>query len=276
VSAFSSARLTRGISAALPLATALWLVDCGRARREHSVAAPIFMVGLEDSGPARTSGDARSASQPPPVEGAHHAGQPERVDVTRADGGAGASELPRSMPGYLATGTLPPIARRIGDRNVLLLLDRSYGGQAFVRAMLVDDQPIFPPHCGDGSVTQLLCSDAYRHLGGVDVFGIRLLDTHVDHEIADFLFGAFVEGSSECGAYGFWLIRVDARSLRISMPVGGCFAYADDRHTSGAATLSAHWGAHIVVTVTQQGGQRDRYDLEPRTLTWDKAPRRRP
>lgn len=44
------------------------------------------------------------------------------------------------------------------------------------------------------------------------------------------LFAATTHGSPECGSYGFWALRVDAKGVRVTPMIEGCFLSVGDGH----------------------------------------------
>jgi hypothetical protein len=133
-------------------------------------------------------------------------------------------------PDAVATAAPPQREATVAASRVVIDLDESSAHGAYVRRMRVDEQVIYPTTCdGPRPSPPALCSPAFRDLGGHGSYRVEVVDAMSDRTRADYLLAAVIEGSSECGAYGFWLIRVDSRGVRATQPVAGCFALSRDR-----------------------------------------------
>lgn len=103
----------------------------------------------------------------------------------------------------------------------------------FVASVRLDGATVFPPDCAASKAD--LCALAHRELRGETPHGRGTPDHHgkgahvrlVTHEAGDdrayALFASTTHGSPECGIYGYWVLRADAKGARVTPPVTGCF-----------------------------------------------------
>jgi hypothetical protein len=130
-------------------------------------------------------------------------------------------------------------------------------GTTAVATMTADGDVVLPPTCNPAPPDSRasLCTPAFRKLahdrGGASA---HLVDMHDDARGATYVMAAVVEGSGECGSYGFWVIRVD-RAIRITQPITGCFALSTDKD-AGAVTPVVTWGSPLRLTALTEGGQK--------------------
>lgn len=66
---------------------------------------------------------------------------------------------------------------------------------------------------------------------GVGRGGDLVLVSHAQQEKRAYaLFAAVTRGSPECGSYGFWALRVDAKGVELTPVIEGCFLSAGEDH----------------------------------------------
>ncbi|MGD0528759.1 MAG: hypothetical protein ABSE49_26720 [Polyangiaceae bacterium] len=178
------------------------------------------------------------------------------------------------MPGYMAIGTLPPYEITVAAHPIVIEFDESWAHEAFVTRMRVGDQVVYPPPCASPQALAALCSKAYRELGGHEVFAVKLVGQDVTAELADFLFAAVYEGAGDCGAYGYWLVRVESARVRATPPVRGCFAGPRrSRDDGGVQEPTVRWRRPLSITVDTEAGAQGRpsWQLDEGTFTWTRT-----
>jgi hypothetical protein len=137
-----------------------------------------------------------------------------------------------------------------------------------VGSMMVGGDTVVPPACvpPPHGPLKALCTPAFQHLAHErGVRKPRLIDTQTTDAGTDYLFAAVIDGSGECGAYGFWLMRVD-KTIHITEPIVGCFAftYGDSGALeAGVKNPGVEWGPPFRLVVQgEAGGQRHTYTLD--------------
>lgn len=112
----------------------------------------------------------------------------------------------------------------------------------FVRAMTVGEETILPPACAPprtGAAT-VLCNPAFRALAhGQGTMSAHVVDMRREGRGATYVFAAVIAGSGECGAYGFWAIRV-GQDVRVTPPIEGCFMLQGEATADTGPTIQ--WG----------------------------------
>lgn len=141
----------------------------------------------------------------------------------------------------------------------------------FVQSMVADSEVVMPPACaplpkkGAGAV---LCSPAFRELaherGSATA---RLVDEHSDDAGSTYVFAAVITGSGECGAYGFWAIRVDTK-VHVTPPVAGCFMLQEEAGAEKSPRIQ--WGPPLVFSTQAYGGARDTFVLDDGTFQFQR------
>ena len=117
--------------------------------------------------------------------------------------------------------------------------------------LTVDDQVVLPADCAPGSWGGL-CTRAHRKLRSWEGKGphLVLVEAHQDDdERIDLFFAATTYGSPECGAYGYFLIRVDASGVRVSNPIVGCLVTPHPASASDGPLPAVAWTQPTVVRV---------------------------
>jgi hypothetical protein len=125
--------------------------------------------------------------------------------------------------------------------------------------MTVGGDVVIPTACDPvpSGPLKALCTPAFRHLAhDRGTHGSRLVDTRSSEASTYYVFAAVVEGSGECGAYGFWIMRVD-KTIHITQPLEGCFAFSDDEKKNPVV----QWGPPVRLVV-----QDERPGSPPRTF----------
>ncbi len=216
-----------------------------------------------------------ATSRSNPVASSSDGAVPESSTVAYASDAAPLSQpSPRPMPGYMAVGTLPPYETTVAGRPIVVEFDESWAHDAFVTRMRAGDQIVYPPPCASPPALPALCSKAYRELGGHEVFGVKLVSQNVAAERADFLFAAVYEGAGDCGAYGYWLVRVESARVRATPPVRGCFAGPrGSRDDGGVEEPAIRWQRPLSITVVTEAGAKGRpsWRLDESSFTWTRG-----
>ncbi len=128
-----------------------------------------------------------------------------------------------------------------------------------VGSMMVDGDTVVPPSCEPPPRGPLkaLCTPAFQHLAHErGTRKPRLIDTQTFDAGTYYVFGAVVDGSGECGADGFWVMRVD-KTIHVTQPIVGCFAftYADSGALGvGAKHPDVQWGPPLRLVVQDAAG----------------------
>jgi hypothetical protein len=108
-----------------------------------------------------------------------------------------------------------PVSLRVGDR--VLQIAFKPGPIGFVSAIADGDVAL--------AVPRLRSKDASGR--GDDL----VLIDHVERDSRAYaLFAATTHGSPECGSYGFWALRLDAKGVRKTPMIEGCFLSVGDGH----------------------------------------------
>jgi len=115
-----------------------------------------------------------------------------------------------------------PLSLLAGDRHLVVkwASPKPIGPATLVESLTVDGVVVFPIDC---STPGPLCTPAHEamrdeHGSMADVVRVRATADRIDLVIA-----AVFRGSPECGAYGYYVLRIDALGVRASAPVRGCF-----------------------------------------------------
>jgi hypothetical protein len=147
---------------------------------------------------------------------------------------------------------MPPLVVTTGGRRVEITSEKSRD-EPYVSRMVVDDVVVLPPTCNTNPPLPSLCTDEYRNQGHGGEFLVRLVDWHAEDTRAEFVFASAYDLGPECGAYGFWMIRVDAIALLATPPIQGCFY----------GHVDVSWSDPTQLTLTSQGGAPLVYRLDP-------------
>jgi hypothetical protein len=78
---------------------------------------------------------------------------------------------------------------------------------------------------------------------------IQLVAVRTGSNKADFVFAAVIAGSGECGAYGFWVMRVDASDVRLTPPIAGCFSLLTEGD-GGVVSPGVQWGPPLRLAIS--------------------------
>ena len=216
-----------------------------------------------------------ATSRSTPVASSSDGDVPESSTVTAASDAAPLSQpSPRSMPGYMAIGTLPAYETTVAGRPIVIEFDESWAHDAFVTHMRAGDQIVYPPPCASPPALPARCSKAYRERGGHEFLAVKLVSQNVAAERADFLFAAVYEGAGDCGAYGYWLVRVESPRVCATPPARGCFAGHGDHETTVASKSRPFDGSSLPRSRwtrrrARRGDRRERRDEG--TFTWARA-----
>lgn len=173
---------------------------------------------------------------------------------------------------------LPPIEFVVGNKRVVVNRHRGVGRFYFVDTILVDSDTIYPPKC-DAPVlpTSGLFSSSHIELRSVLGKGkdLMLVETHDGKKQRDLLFAAVFEGSPECGAYGYWLLRVGPTGTRATAPIVGCMTdpYTENTETEGEYFKESRnpiiqWGPPVSVRISDGLGSWLQFQLNSWTLDW--------
>jgi hypothetical protein len=140
-----------------------------------------------------------------------------------------------------------------------------------VTAIRFGDRTLFPASCNAKPALPTLCSSAFDTMGEHEDYKTQLVDSHQVAGVATLLFTARIEGSDECGAYGYWALRVDSKGVRASTPVKGCFAYVREPGlTPPDLTPDVKWGPPLKLFVRDESGPVRRVKLNEATFEWEK------
>jgi hypothetical protein len=139
-----------------------------------------------------------------------------------------------------------------------------------VRSMNVDGAAVVPPACDPPPSGPLksLCTPAFRHLAhDRGTRRPRLIDTLSNDAGSYYVFAAVVDGGGECGAYGFWVMRVD-KTIHVTQPLVGCFTFGYDDTGAMEAGLRSpfvQWGPPLRLVVEDEAlGPLRTYVLDER------------
>ncbi len=163
-----------------------------------------------------------------------------------------AAEAP---PSASAPAPAPPVAAREmkeaprepflhafpGDVELEITFGKTSGATT-VSQIRHGDRIVYPPACG--KTTAGLCSRAHRTIRGEpggderdDMFEmgphLLLLSAGGEGDWAGAFFAATFIGSPICSTHAFWELRADAKGVRVSEPIRGCFpgATGEDQMT---------------------------------------------
>jgi hypothetical protein len=150
---------------------------------------------------------------------------------------------PPPAPASASPSRAPPLARppvrlAVGRRVLEITFDAHASGR--VATVQEGERTFVPTSCS--SPGEGLCGAAHRVLRGEgsrpskgaladrrehESFGkgadVLLVATHEGADVALALFASTTWGSPECGAYAYWVARLDARGARVGEPLLGCF-----------------------------------------------------
>lgn len=142
-----------------------------------------------------------------------------------------------------------PLFIRAGERALVVTYTRTSLDTDVVGALALDNVTLYPPDCT--TARDGLCSPSHQALRGDGastghIFGkgrdLSLLAFEERDDRAYALFGATTIGSPECGAYAFWILRLDAKGIHVTPPLEGCF--------NGGRPAADPRGAHPLVAWT--------------------------
>ncbi len=127
---------------------------------------------------------------------------------------------------------------------------------SIVSGLTLDGISLWPHACGPRD-TSGLCSPAHRAVREAHGEQLLLVDSISQVDATDgskpsrveLFFAAVFVGSPECGAYGFWSMRVDRGVARISNPIAGCFLGAQPKQDDQPAVPKIEWGSPTTVRV---------------------------
>lgn len=188
-----------------------------------------------------------------------------------ACGGSSAPGSP-SAPAPAPPVAPPPTEFAVGDERVVLGFRKGAAGIRFVESIVVGSEIVFPPQCDAPTPPASgLCSLGHRELRSDSGYGkdLKLVGTHARGQQLDLLFAAVFEGSPECGAYGYWLLRVDPRGARATSPIVGClttpFPEGPDREYPNPVI---QWEPSVGIRVLDSYSGWLGFELDARTLEW--------
>ena len=225
------------------------------------------LIGLTACGGSSAPGSL-SAPAPPvaSTKGTDAAPQPVRRSVPSDE----SALLGRGSPA-------PPIEFAVGDERVVLRFRAGFRSQ-FVETIVVGSEVVYPPQCdAPAPPASGLCSRShleFRSVGrGKD---LKHVGTHVRGQQLDLLFAGVYEGSPECGAYGYWLLRVGPTGARVTSPIVGCsttpFPEGPD---VDFVNPMIRWDPPVSIRVHEGLGDWRRFELNARTLEWTQVARER-
>ena len=172
----------------------------------------------------------------------------------------------------------PPIEFAVGDERVVLRFRAVILRFQFVETIVVGSEVVYPPQCdAPAPPASGLCSRShleFRSVGrGKDLMHVG---THVRGQQLDLLFAGVYEGSSECGAYGYWLLRVDPTGARATSPIVGC-STTPFPEGPGVDFVNPviRWDPPVSIRVHEGLGNWRRFELNARTLQWTQVARER-
>lgn len=164
---------------------------------------------------------------------------------------------------------LPPLTISLGKQTLVVERRRALQGASFVRAIRLDERTLFPASCGEAPALPVLCGPAFEAMEGHATYDTQLVDWHESGGVATLVLATRIEGSGECGAYGFWVLRVDGTGPRASAPFKGCFSYARDPALDATDwSPSVAWGPPLGLSVHAQSGSVRRVKLDEGTFEW--------
>ncbi|MDC0741473.1 hypothetical protein [Polyangium mundeleinium] len=172
---------------------------------------------------------------------------------------------------------MAPAEFAVGDKRVVLRFRAGASDAQFVESIAVGSEMVFPPPCDAPALPASgLCSPGHLELRSVLGKGkdLELVGTHVRGQQLDLLFAAVFEGSPECGAYGYWLLRVGPTGARATSPILGCMATpvpaGPDREVPNPMI---QWGPPVSIRFGDEGGGWRRWELNSRTFQWTQVAR---
>lgn len=98
-----------------------------------------------------------------------------------------------------------------------------FGSETLVESLVVDGALVFPTDC---AAPGPLCTTAHQTMRDEHGSRAEVVRVRVTADRIDLLVAGVFPGSPECGAYGYYVLRIDAAGVRASDPVRGCFVGA--------------------------------------------------
>jgi hypothetical protein len=122
-----------------------------------------------------------------------------------------------------------------------------------VRTIVVDGKSIYPPQCAATPSSSPFCGPAFADLGKDGRYDLIVVESKATDTRVDLLLAAIFEGSPECGAYGYLLLRMGANA-RTTAPIKGCFLYSREALPTRSVIPRVEWGSPIRLFVVGEGG----------------------
>ena len=175
--------------------------------------------------------------------------------------------------------TTPPAAESRSENEPTRLvaanhvLEIQYCDKGFVSSIELDQERVFPIDCGNK--TTGWCSPQHQKLRSFEGKGkdLRFIESATFESKAYALFAATFYGSPECGAYGYWLLKLDHAGVSVSQPLLGCFGTPNLANGSDVAVEPRiGWTKPLLVWIRHEGNQTtELFRINEPGLTWVKV-----
>jgi hypothetical protein len=183
-----------------------------------------------------------------------------------------AANTGRPASGYVARRALPSQTVIAGASSVVLERDESWAGSVFVREIRWNGRTLYPVDakaCAAGAVVPAFCEGAFASIGGHEGHATQLVAFHAAAGVVRLVFAAVIEGSSECGAQGFWVLEVAPNGARATRPIEGCFAFVvDPGLESSEHSPRVVWGPPLELSSRTAAGATVRRRLDESSFSW--------
>lgn len=210
---------------------------------------------------------------------------PVRSDEPAPPSAASSSPLSNKSPPRNLVRPGLPLEFAVGDKRVVVrFTERLHPIIAqkvefrFVESIVVDNEAaVFPPQCDAPTPSATgLCSQSHIQLRSVLGKGkdLQLLGTHARGKRLDLLFAAVFAGSPECGAYGYWLLRVGPTGVRATSPIVGCWSTPDPEGPDREyLNPMIRWDSPVSIRLDIPAAGWRRFDLNSQTFEWTQVAR---
>ncbi len=134
-----------------------------------------------------------------------------------------------------------------------------------VQSIELDSASLFPRDCAAKSKTKLLaCSAGHRAVkNAVDFHVVAHRGTDAQLQL---LVAGRTGGSTECGAYDYWVLSVDKSGFNASEPVSGCFTLPS--LDPDAQNPVVEWGPPLTVRTFDEKSLSCSLVLYPGAFVW--------
>jgi len=173
---------------------------------------------------------------------------------------------------------VPPLEADLGGKHLAVRFadvpadDRSHAAPK-IQLIELDGTTIYPRDCAAKSKTPLLaCSKAHRAI--TNAVDFHMVANRVTDALVELLIAGRSASSLECGAYDYWVLRVDKHGFSASEPATGCFTVPS--LDADALNPVVEWSPSLTVRTFDEKSSPFALVLGPGASTWKVTKSKKP